>query len=150
MPSSAVNANRPIGHGTERDQLILDRLARIEHKVDSLGQTHAFSVRTDGKLLDKVKTIFNGSKRKAQVYLAANGERAVKEIADHLGMQRQNVGAILKALSDENLLEMFASGGRDLWYKAPIDKPVGVSRLLMREFALTDDGEPSKRKTKKK
>ena len=38
--------------------------------------------------LSEVKKIFGTSVRRAQVYLAANGEKSVSDIATHLGMQR--------------------------------------------------------------
>lgn len=128
----------------ERDQLILDRLARIERKVDSLAQTHALTVRHDQDLLEKVLVFFRGSKRRVQVYLAADGERSVSEIAEHLGMKRQNVGSVLKSLARKNLLEMNPSGGRDLWCKSAIDRSIGISQLLIDEHGFETDGRRKK------
>src|SRR5437867_846200 len=107
-------------------QQILSRLEEIKHKVDSLGQTHAFALRLDKKEIEAVvRNLFKNQKRKAQAYLAANGERSVNEIADHLGMPRQNVGQLLKSLADEDLLETFPVGRRDVWNKLPVDRTVG-------------------------
>jgi hypothetical protein len=131
-------------------QQILSRLGEIEHKVDSLGQTHAFALRVDKeRVFGEVKEIFRDSLRKAQVYLAANGARSVNAIADHLGMKRQNVGAILKTLAEENLLESLAVGGSDVWHKLPVDKTVGISKFLVKEYRLTPDGKPANEKKKK-
>ncbi len=130
---------------------ILSRLGEIEHKVDSLGQTSAFALRVDkDRLFAEVKQVFKDSKRKAQVYLAANGRRAVGEIADHLGMKRQNVGRELKVLSEESLLKVFPEGGRDVWYKLPVDQTIGISRFLMREYQLNADGMATKANKKAK
>src|SRR5437899_1312972 len=64
----------------DRDQQILDRLANIEHKVDSFDQTQAFALRADAKKhLDEVKKIFGDRRRRAQVYLATDGSRSVTE-----------------------------------------------------------------------
>ncbi len=128
-------------------QQILSRLGQIEHKVDSLGQTHAFALRVDKeRVFAEVKHIFKDSQRKAQVYLAADGTRSVNELATHLGMKRQNVGVLLKALADENLLESIPEGGRDLWHKLPVDRTVGITRFLTTEYSLSADGRPAKKK----
>src|SRR5690606_5569529 len=108
----------------DRDQQILSRLARIEHRVDSIDQTSAFALRAEAeKHFESIKQIFGRSKRRAQVYLAANGEMGVQEIAEHLGMKRQNVGPDLKFLADEGLLELVDSrNGRDIWAKKALDR----------------------------
>ncbi len=130
---------------------ILSRLSEIEHKVDSLGQTSAFALRVDKeRLFAEVKQVFKDSKRKAQVYLAANGRRAVGEIAKHLGMKRQNVGRELRVLAEESLLKVFPEGGRDVWYRLPVDQTIGISRFLMREYELDSNGMPTKAKKKAK
>jgi len=76
----------------DRDQQILSRLAKIQHKVDSLEQTTAFALRADSdRHKASAKQIFKNSKRRAQVYLAADGQRSVQEIAAHLRKPIQNV-----------------------------------------------------------
>jgi hypothetical protein len=48
----------------DRDQQILNRLAKIEHKVDSLEQTTAFALRADAKRhFASVKEIFVSVRR---------------------------------------------------------------------------------------
>jgi predicted transcriptional regulator len=129
----------------DRDQQILSRLGKIEHKVDSMDQTQAFALRAEAaKHFATVKTIFRNSKRRAQVYLAADGSRGVQEIAEHLGMQRQNVGPDLRVLADEGMLEISdTSGGRDIWGKKPIDRTLRISQFLRNEFSLGADGRPA-------
>jgi biotin operon repressor len=128
----------------DRDQQILGRLANIEHRVDSFDQTQAFALRKDAEQhLAEVKKIFRRSKRRAQVYLAADGMRSVQEIAGHLGMKRQNVGPDLQFLDGEGLLELIDSrGGRDIWAKKPLDQTVRISKFLCAEFGLRKNGLP--------
>lgn len=135
----------------ERDQQILNRLARIEHRVDSLDQTSAFALRAEAeKHLEEVKKIFRHGKRRAQIYLAADGNRGVNEIAAHLKMKRQNVGPDLRILGEEGLLEIVGvSGGRDIWAKKSIDRTLRITKYLCGEYGLKTDGKPSKSKKKK-
>lgn len=126
------------------NQQVLNRLGLIEHKVNSLEQTTAFALRAEAeKHRATAKSIFKRSKRRAQVYLAANGTRGVQEIAAHLKMQRQNITPELRVLQDEGLLEIAAnSGNRDLWGKKPIDRTLRITQFLCEEFALQRDGRP--------
>lgn len=128
----------------DRDQQILNRLARIEHKVDSLEQTTAFALRADAdRHFDSVRAIFGKSKRRAQVYLAINGIRGVQEIAEYLKIKRQNVGPDLKLLTEEGLIEIIdTQGGRDVYAKKPLDRTLRVSKFLQEEFKLSPDGLP--------
>jgi DNA-binding transcriptional ArsR family regulator len=139
----------------DRDQQILSRLAKIQHKVDSLEQTTAFALRADSERhFASAQEIFKKSKRRAQVYLAADGQRSVQEIGRHLGMKRQNVGPDLKVLGDEGLLEIIDEvAGKDIWAKTAIDKSLRISKFLCKEFELDGDGQSvkaSKRKASKK
>jgi len=127
-----------------RDQQILRRLANIEHKIDSLEQTTAFALRADAERHFKlVRKIFGNSVRRAQVYLAADGQRAVQDIADLLGMKQPNVSRELERLGQEELIEIIEKeGGKTYWAKKPIDRTVRISRLLMKEHRLDQDGIP--------
>jgi predicted transcriptional regulator len=133
---------RKLSLGVDRDQQILNRLSKIEHRVDSIDQTQAFALRAEPeKHFKVVKTIFKNGKRRAQIYLAANGSRGVEEIAKHLGMQRQNVGRELKFLGGQGMLEIKAtSGGRDIWGKKQIDHSLGINQFLQKEYSLSPDG----------
>lgn len=130
----------------DRDQQILSRLSRIEHKVDSMDQTQAFALRADAdKHFKSVEAIFKSGKRRAQIYLAADGVRGVQEIAAHLKMQRQNVGPELKKLASEGMLELVdtAGGKKDIWAKKPVDRTLRISQFLQSEFSLSPDGLPA-------
>lgn len=126
----------------DRDAQILNRLAHIEHKVDSIDETNAFALRADAKKhQETVKQIFRRGKRRAQVYLAADGNRGVAEIAKHLGMKAQNVSPELHVLQEEGLLELVdATGRRDIWAKKAIDRTLRISSYLCKDYDLMTDG----------
>jgi DNA-binding MarR family transcriptional regulator len=126
----------------DRDQQILNRLSNIEHKVDSIEQTNAFALRAEAdKHEASVKEIFKGSRRRAQIYLAADGSRSVQEIAAHLAMKPPNVSRELKVLSEEGLLKIVErSAGRDTWTKNLIDRTLRISQILRTEYTLGPDG----------
>ena len=135
----------------DRDQQILSRLAHIEHKVDSIDETNAFALRAEAdKHKETVKKIFRHGKRRAQVYLAADGVRGVVEIGRHVGMKTPNVSPQLRILKEEGLLELVdAPGRRDIWAKKAIDRTLRISKYLCEEYDLNPDGRP-KRTGKKK
>lgn len=126
-------------------QQILSRLAHIEHKVDSIDETNAFALRADEeKHQDTVKKIFREGRRRAQVYLAADGTRGVVEIAQHLGMKTPNVSPQLRILKEEGLLELVdASGRQDFWTKKTIDRTLRITQYLCKEYNLKPDGRPN-------
>jgi DNA-binding MarR family transcriptional regulator len=130
----------------DRDQQILRRLANIEHKVDSLEQTTAFTLRAEAERhFDSVRVIFGNRKRRVQVYLAANGERSVQNIAELLNMKSPNVSRELTFLQQEGLLEVSENeGGETYWCKKSIDQTIRISSLLQKEYDLSKDGLPNK------
>ena len=136
----------------DRDQQILSRLAHIEHKVESIDDTNAFALRADAeKHMETVKKIFRSGKRRAQVYLAADGTRGVVEIAQHLGMKTPNVSPQLRVLKEEGLLELVDAPGRqDFWAKKGIDKTLRISKYLCETYNLELDGRPSRARGKQK
>ena len=129
----------------DRDQQILNRLAAISHRVESIDQTQAFALRADAdRHFEQVRLIFGKSVRRIRVYLAASGGRSVGEIAEHLNIAQPNVSAELKALGAEGLLEIFYSvGGSNYWGKKPLDRTLRISKFLCGEFKLDSDGRPS-------
>lgn len=128
----------------DRDQNILRRLSNIEHKVDSVDQTTAFSLRADAeKHLKVVKSIFGRSKRRVQVYLASDGNRSVSEIAELLSMKQSNVSKEQSILNKEGLLEIIeTNGGYSYWSKKQIDRTIRISNYLIQEYGFDSDGLP--------
>ncbi len=137
--------------GQEPFQQILSRLAHIEHKVDSIDETNAFALRAqEDEHWKTIAKIFKRSRRRAQIYLAANGSRGVEEIAHHLGMKPPNVSPELKILKEEGLLELADTKGRkDVWAKKSIDKSLRISKQLCQEYGLDPEGRPSTKLKKK-
>lgn len=126
----------------DRDQQILRRLTNIEYKVDSLEQTAAFVSRADAdRHFESVKKIFRTSRRRAQVYLAANGHRSVQDITTLLKMKQPNVSKELDLLRNEGLLEVIEQeGGKTYWGKKAIDRTFRISQFLMNEYKLGKNG----------
>jgi DNA-binding MarR family transcriptional regulator len=139
----------------DRDQQILNRLANIQHKVDSIDETNAFALRAEeSKHMETVEKIFKRGIRRAQIYLAADGTRGVIEIAEHLGMKQPNVSPDVKILKEEGLLELVGtSGKRDILAKKRIDHTLRISKYLCSKYNLKPDGhsnKPIKKKAKSK
>lgn len=128
----------------DRDQQILSRLSRIEHKVDSMEQTSAFALRAEAdKHFNTIREIFGRSTRRVQVYLAADGVRSVQDIADHLGMRQPNVSKVLSKLQQEGLMEIIeVEGGNSIWAKKAVDRSLRISKFLQDEYSLTQSGLP--------
>ncbi len=137
MPKSLPQENR-----TDRDQVLLSRIAKIQHKVESLEQTTAFALRADStKHLAEVKKIFGRSTRRARVYLAANGARNVQEIAAHLNVKRPNVSVELRELIDGGLLEVVdTKGNSTVCAKTALVRTLRIPAFLCVEFTLDKDG----------
>jgi DNA-binding transcriptional ArsR family regulator len=116
----------------DRDQQVLSRLARIEHKVDSLDQTTAFALRADSaKHQESIREIFGTSARRAQVYVAADGHKTVQQIASHLKMKAPNVSKELGILKTEGLLELTStSAAGDVYSKKAVEKTLRISKFL--------------------
>lgn len=142
---------KKVNKGQDRDQQILSRLAQIEHKVDSIDETNAFALRAEAdKHQNTVSKIFRKGKRRAQVYLAADGTRGVDEIAKHLKMKGPNVSRDLRHLKEEGLLEISdALDKRTLWAKKPIDRTLRITKYLCNEYDLKTDGSPNRGSAKR-
>lgn len=131
--------------GSDRDQQILHRLTKIQHKIDSLEQTSAFALRADAEKHNAtVRSIFRNSERKAQIYLATNGSRSVQGIADHLEIKRANASRALGELEKEGLVEIADTvGSSNIYAKKPLDRTLRITAFLTKTFSLTADGKKS-------
>lgn len=140
--ASGMGTSRPQDNRTDRDQVLLSRIAKIQHKVDSLEQTTAFALRANStKHLAEVRKIFGRSTRRARVYLAANGTRNVQEIAAHLKVKRPNVSVELRKLIDEGLLEVVdTKSNSTVCAKTALVRTLRIPALLHGEFNLDKDG----------
>ena len=109
-----MKVTRRKGATEEPYQQILSRLAHIEHKVDSIDETNAFALRADeNRHFETVKKIFRKGRRRAQVYLAANGNRAVEEIALARIREVEDIVCIDADLADHRALRLeIGEGGQ--------------------------------------
>ena len=137
-----MRGSLPRNSAPDRDQVLLSRIAKIQHKVDSLEQTTAFALRADfNRHMAEVRKIFGRSIRRARVYLAANGVHSVQEIARHLSMQHPNVSVEVKRLVDEGLLEVMDTKGTGTVYaKTALARTLRIPAFLCREFNVERDG----------
>lgn len=102
-----------------------------------MDETAAFALRADReKHLATVKAIFGTSKRRARVYLAANGKRTVGDIAQALNLQRPNVSVEVKKLTEDGLLSVRSVGSQSYYYKKTIERTLGISRYLTEHFEV--------------
>jgi DNA-binding transcriptional ArsR family regulator len=136
----------------DRDQQILSRLAHIVHKVESIDDTNAFALRADApKHAVTLEKIFRHGKRRAQIYLAADGTRGVVEIANHLGMKQPNVSPQLRILKDDGLLQLVDAPGRqDFYAKKSIDRTLRITKYLCDTYNLRSDGRIDRARKKKR
>ncbi len=81
---------------------------------------------------DELHAFFGKGTRRADVYLALSQEMNISEVAETLGMQRQNVSKEVALLRDAGLIVPFHTGGRgDVWVRNPvIESVVGLSKIL--------------------
>jgi DNA-binding transcriptional ArsR family regulator len=69
---------------------------------------------------EALRKFFGRGGRRADVYLALDSTKNITQVAESLGMKRQNVSAELRALRDANLiLQHTAGGGGDVWIRNP-------------------------------
>lgn len=120
---------------------ILRRLARIEQRVQSLDESSAFAMRPQRKLYtDEIKAILGTGKRRAQLYLAADGTRTAGELATFLGLKAPNASKDLADLEKEGLLEVLFEGSQRYYGKKPIDRTLRISAFVCAEYQLNADG----------
>jgi hypothetical protein len=81
---------------------------------------------------EELREFFGRGARRADVYLALSPEKNISEVADGLGMKRQNVWKEVALLRDAGLIVPFHTGGRgDVWVRNPvIESVVGLSKSL--------------------
>ncbi len=123
----------------ESDELSQD-IKEIKWHQEAIDASMEMLIRANRKqILAEILEFFGTSKRRAQVYLAVDGEHSVNAIADLLQMKHQNVSRDLMQLKDFGLIEIKSvSGGTIVYRKRKIDRVVGLSRELERKFQLKE------------
>ena len=88
-------------------------------------------------ILSEIMAFFGKSRRRAQVILAVDGRRTVKDITQMLDMKKQNVSSQLVRLKDEGLVEIKRITRRGRVYKKRrVDRILGISRMVRRKFEI--------------
>lgn len=128
--------------GSDLNAEVLRRLARIEQKVTSLDELTGFGMRPDrDRYLGEVDDIIGSSRRKAQLYVGADGLTTVGQLADRLGISvSANASRRLAELEREGLLTVDFDGNQRIYAKKPIDRALRISEHLRRRFNLGADG----------
>ena len=121
----------------ESDELAVD-IKEIRWRQKSMDSSMDLLLKANREaIMNEVAAFFGSSKRRADVYLAVDGKRAVRDIAASLGMKGPNVSIELTRLSDEGLIEREASpSGEVAWKKKRIDKVLRISEFLRKKFSL--------------
>lgn len=85
-----------------------------------------------GRQLEELRNFFGGGARRSEVYLALDRNRNISEVANALGMKRQNVGREIARLQERELiLSLTAVGRGDVWIKNPtLERVLHLSQNL--------------------
>lgn len=128
------------------DKEMLRRLIRIDHKTDSVQDSLAWLVRSNAHgLKEELLAAFGKSRRRAQVYLALDGNRNVTDLATHLGMHSPNISTELRSLKKLRLVDTVeAENSGTVYNKKFFDSVVGLSDALMDKFSLDESGRDTK------
>ena len=121
----------------ESDELAVD-IKEIRWRQESMDSSMDLLLKANKEaIMGEIGAFFGSSKRRAEVYLAVDGKRTVKEIAKTLGMKSPNVSAELTGCFEEGLIERApAPSGEVTWKKKRIDRVLRISAFLKRKFAL--------------
>ncbi|MCK4443483.1 MAG: MarR family transcriptional regulator [Thermoplasmata archaeon] len=86
-------------------------------------------------ILSEIMAFFGKSRRRAQVFLAVDGQRTVEDITQMLAMKKPNVSAQLTGLKEEGLIEIkrITKSGY-VYKKRRVDKILGISKKLKNKF----------------
>src|SRR5437867_1699066 len=124
----------------ESDELSQD-IKEIKWHQEAIDASMEMLIRANKKqILTEILGFFGNSKRRAQVYLAVDGERSVAAIAGLLTMKGPNVSSELTLLKDFGLIEVKSVSGPAIVYKKrKIDRILGVGRELEQIFRLKEN-----------
>jgi DNA-binding transcriptional ArsR family regulator len=122
----------------ESDELSID-IKEIRWRQESMDGSMDLLLKANREaIMADIEDFFGNSKRRAQVYLAVDGERSVGEIAQLLNMKMPNVSSDLSKCAEEGLIERIPdpSKGGFVWKKKRIDKVLHFSGYLRKKFGL--------------
>lgn len=107
-------------------------LERVRDQIDDIKNIQALQVRAMGDIRELVLDYFSGrgGENKAKIYLAANGERSVTEIADKVGVSKGYVTRKCKEMHDLGLLGWEPHGNSKLYHPTVIERALHLSNDL--------------------
>jgi predicted transcriptional regulator len=123
---------------SESDELAVD-IKEIRWRQESMdGSMDLLLKANKAAIMTEIDNFFGESRRRAQVYLAVDGNHSVQEIAKLLDMQMPNVSSDITKCADEGLIERIPASSRGgiVWKKKRIDKVLHISNHLRKRFNL--------------
>jgi DNA-binding MarR family transcriptional regulator len=120
-----------LGESKESKELH-DKVDEILSHVKSLDGQMSWLVKSQlqGMKTELVEYLTKKKRRAAKVYLAVDGERNVKTIADYLELQNENVSIELKWLERNGLVHLQKWG---IYKKDKIDKILDLTKELRKD-----------------
>lgn len=135
------NDKRLRGITLQDPDLVLQTVAAIGRRMDSVEEIVGTLADADDRLRAKMLAKFGKSRRCAQVYLALDGMRTVSDVSRKLGIQRQNVDVEIRKLWKKRVIDIAESTEQGVIYrKRSIDRFTGLSDDLMEMFGLDRSG----------
>jgi DNA-binding transcriptional ArsR family regulator len=121
----------------ESDELAID-IKEIRWRQESMDSSMDLLLKANKeRIIDEIAQFFGSSKRRAQVYLAADGNKSVGEIAQALNMKLPNVSTDLSKCAEEGLIERIPSSKGGFTYKKKrIDRVLHIGKFLEKKFNL--------------
>lgn len=131
------------------EDVVFEEIKQIRYAQESMESSLELILRGQkSQVLAELLPVFGRSRRRARVYLALNGQRNVKAIVELLGVQQPDVSAEIGELKLAGLVEQSVVAERGTVYrtKKKIDRAIGLSTWLMKNFKLDEDGQPLEKK----
>jgi len=122
----------------ESDQILKD-IREIKWHQESIDGSMELLIKANrDAILPEIMKFFGRSRRRAEIFLAVNGKRAVREIAEILGMKESNVSRELAKLKREGLIEIkrITSEGYYIYCKGRVNRILRISQKLKEKFEV--------------
>jgi DNA-binding transcriptional ArsR family regulator len=121
----------------ESDELSQD-IREIKWHQEAIDSSMELLIRANkAPILAEILSFFGNSRRRAEVYLAVDGDLSVSDIATELQMKPPNVSTELTLLNDFGLIETGKLDGPTIIYKKRrIDRILGLTKELRKKFEL--------------
>lgn len=104
---------------TESDETQQD-IKEIKWRIENIDNKFDMLVRGNDEALQEVADLFRGDSSMAQVYLAIDGQRNQKEIADSIGPSKMTVSRKVQDLKKYGLIEKKEIRNGVIWTKSEL------------------------------